>query len=141
MFALFVLFALVLSARAVDLQVLDNGFLSQQGEARYLRTEKIAAHRGRITDRNGEPIAVSTPVDSVWANPQQLSADSQRLPELARALERDTDSLRRQLEKHADREFTYLRRHMRPALASKVLALEIPGRARAARIPPLLPGR
>lgn len=126
-FAMFVLFALVLSARAVDLQVLDNGFLSQQGEARYLRTEKIAAHRGRITDRNGEPIAVSTPVDSVWANPQQLSAASQRLPELARALERDTDSLRRQLAKHTDREFTYLRRHMRPALASKVLALQIRG--------------
>ncbi len=124
---LFVLGSLGLAARAVDLQVLDNGFLSSQGEARYLRTEMIAAHRGRITDRNGEPIAVSTPVDSIWANPQQLGSDAKRLPELARVLERDINGLVRQLEKHADREFTYLRRHMRPALASEVLALEIPG--------------
>ncbi len=124
---LFVLCSLGLAARAIDLQVLDNGFLSKQGEARYLRTEKIASHRGRIVDRNGEPVAVSTPVDSIWANPQRLRDEMHRLPELARALERDNDSLARQLRKHADREFTYLRRHMSPSQASEVLALGIPG--------------
>ncbi len=124
---LFVSASLGLAARAVDLQVLDNGFLSAQGEARYLRTEKISAHRGRITDRNGEPVAVSTPVDSIWANPQQLSGAMDQLPRLARALERDEQGLRRRIEKHADREFIYLRRHMGPAQAERVLALEIPG--------------
>jgi cell division protein FtsI (penicillin-binding protein 3) len=67
-----VVLALVLSgasllvARAVELQLLDHGFLSSQGDARSMRVVKIAAHRGAITDRNGESLAVSTPVDSVW---------------------------------------------------------------------------
>ncbi len=123
----FAVLALGLVGRAVDLQVLDNGFLAAQGDARHLRTEKISAHRGRITDRNGEPIAVSTPVDSIWANPSRLLEAQDRWAELARALERDPQSLRRRIEKHAQREFVYLRRHMRPAQAEQVLGLEIPG--------------
>ncbi len=127
MLMLFTVASMGLVARAVDLQVLDNGFLSAQGEARHLRTEKISAHRGRITDRNGEPVAVSTPVDSIWANPQQLITAAAKLSALARALERDEQNLRRQIEKNAKKEFVYLRRHMRPAQAARVLALEIPG--------------
>jgi cell division protein FtsI (penicillin-binding protein 3) len=67
-----VFFAIVassLAARAVYLQVLDKDFLNQQADTRHLRTEKISAHRGTISDRNGEPLAISTPVDSIWANP------------------------------------------------------------------------
>lgn len=125
--ALFTLSSLALVARAVDLQVLDNGFLASQGEARFLRTEKISAHRGRITDRNGEPVAISTPVDSIWADPRQLLQSQEQLPALARAVQRDQHSLQRRIEKNADKEFIYLRRHMRPAQAAKVMALEVPG--------------
>ena len=62
----FALIATALGARAVHLQVLNKEFLNQQADTRHLRTEKISAHRGTITDRNGEPLAISTPVDSVW---------------------------------------------------------------------------
>lgn len=124
---IFVLTAMGLVARAVNLQVLDNGFLAAQGEARFLRTEKISAHRGRITDRNGEPIAISTPVDSIWADPRRLREAGDRLGALARTLERDYQGLLRQLAKNAEKEFIYLKRHMSPAQAGSVLALEIPG--------------
>ena len=61
--------AAALGARAVHLQVFNKDFLNQQADSRHLRTERISAHRGAITDRNGEPLAISTPVDSVWVNP------------------------------------------------------------------------
>lgn len=127
MLVIFALASMGLVARAVDLQVLDNGFLSAQGEARYLRTEKISAHRGRIVDRNGEPVAISTPVDSIWANPQRLLEVPDKLDLLARALARDKQSLQKLVEKNRSKEFIYLGRHMRPAQAERVLALEIPG--------------
>ncbi len=71
--AFFVLAASSLVARAVYLQVVDKDFLNRQADTRHLHTEKISAHRGSITDRNGEPLAISTPVDSVWANPKELA--------------------------------------------------------------------
>ena len=74
----FGLVAASLVARAVHLQVLDKDFLNQQADTRHLRTEKISAHRGTITDRNGEPLAISTPVDSIWANPKQFAPAVQR---------------------------------------------------------------
>jgi cell division protein FtsI (penicillin-binding protein 3) len=70
--SLVVLGAIGLAARAVELQLVDHGFLAKQGDDRSMRVVKIAAHRGAITDRNGEPLAVSTPVDSVWVNPQEI---------------------------------------------------------------------
>ena len=72
--------ALSLLGRAVQLQVLDKDFLNEQADTRHLRTETISAHRGTITDRNGEPLAISTPVDSIWANPKELAGDVDRLP-------------------------------------------------------------
>jgi len=65
--------AVGLAARAVELQLLDHGFLAKQGDDRSMRVVKIAAHRGAITDRNGEPLAMSTPVDSIWVNPEELN--------------------------------------------------------------------
>ena len=64
--------AAVMLWRAVDLHVLNKNFLQSQGNARYMRTMPVAAHRGVITDRHGEPLAVSTPVDSVWINPAEF---------------------------------------------------------------------
>ncbi|HCS28341.1 MAG TPA: cell division protein, partial [Spongiibacteraceae bacterium] len=82
--------AILLMWRTLHLQVLNNDrgreFLQGQGNARTIRTEKIPAHRGMITDRNGEPLAVSTPVASIWADPKELSTALDRLPELARLL-------------------------------------------------------
>ena len=119
--------AVALVWRAVSLQVLDKEFLLSQGEARHLRVVTLPAHRGVIQDRNGEPLAVSTPVESVWVNPQELGGEQQRIPELAALLSLDGSKVRQLLAHRADREFVYLRRHLSPALAEKVTALKIPG--------------
>ena len=116
-----------LVARAVELQLLDHGFLASQGDARSMRVVKIAAHRGAITDRNGEPLAVSTPVDSVWVNPQELNDNIDQLPRLAKALKEDQQSLVRRITSNLDREFLYLVRHMPPEQAAHIKALGIPG--------------
>jgi len=119
--------ASALLARAVHLQVFNTDFLNQQADTRHLRNEKITAHRGSITDRNGEPLAISTPVDSVWANPQELAAAVDRVPELARVLEIDGDQLMRRITRSMDREFLYLKRHLSPQQADRVLAMKLPG--------------
>jgi len=119
--------AVGLVARAVELQLLDHGFLAKQGDDRSMRVAKIAAHRGAITDRNGEPLAVSTPVDSVWVNPQELNDNIDQLPKLAKALKEDQQSLARRITSNLDREFLYLVRHMPPEQAAHIKALGIPG--------------
>ena len=118
---------LLLEGRILYLQVLERDFLSAQGDDRHLRAVQISAHRGSITDRHGEPLAVSTPVDSIWANPQELRTAMERLGELARVLELDEDWLARRITSSLDREFVYLRRHLRPDHAVQVLKLGIPG--------------
>ncbi len=123
----FALVAAVLVARAVHLQVLDTDFLNRQADSRHLRTEKISAHRGTITDRNGEPLAISTPVDSVWANPKQFAPAVDSVPKLARALGIDSQMLMRRITRSMDKEFLYLKRHLSPEQAADVLALKLPG--------------
>jgi cell division protein FtsI (penicillin-binding protein 3) len=123
----FVLVATALLARAVQLQVLDKDFLNRQADTRHLRTEKITAHRGTITDRNGDPLAISTPVDSIWVNPQQFTAALDKVPELAKLLGLQPDNLMRRLTRSMDKEFLYLKRHLNPSMAAQVLALELPG--------------
>jgi len=125
-----VFFAMVASsllARAIYLQVLDKDFLNQQADTRHLRTEKITAHRGTITDRNGEPLAISTPVDSIWANPRQFAPEMDSVPQLARALGVDSQTLMRRISRSMDKEFLYLKRHLSPEQAGEVLALKLPG--------------
>jgi len=113
--------------RAVDLQHTDKAFLIGQGDARHLRVVEIPAHRGKILDRNGDPLAISTPVDSVWANPRELAANARRWPELARLLGLDAKQLERLPAQRGEREFVYLKRHLAPQLASKVEQAGIPG--------------
>ncbi len=127
MLTMFFAIAVALTARAIDLQLLDDGFLADQADIRHIRTEKIVAHRGPITDRHGEPLAVSTPVDSLWVNPQELARAPQRLDELADAVGRDPGKLRERISRSQDREFLYLKRHMNPGEARAVLARDIPG--------------
>jgi len=119
--------ALFLSWRALSIQVLDNEFLQDQGDARHLRTVALPAHRGMILDRHGEPLAVSTPVASIWANPQDLPLDHANLPQLAKLLGLSLRELKKDVGERKSREFMYLKRHVAPQLEEQVLALRIPG--------------
>jgi len=113
--------------RAIELQLIDQDFLQSQGNQRFTRVNAVAAHRGTITDRFGEPLAVSTPVDSIWANPSQLKAALEQVPALAKALKRDKNELLRRITSNLDREFLYLARHLQPADAARIRALGVPG--------------
>ena len=117
----------VICWRIVDLHVFDHDFLKAHGDARSVRHIPIPAHRGLITDRNGEPLAVSTPVTTVWANPRELSAARQHWPALAVALGQDPQVLSQKLGQNAEREFLYLARGLTPEQGEAVLALKIPG--------------
>ncbi|KAA8980677.1 penicillin-binding protein 2 [Halomonas sp. 22501_18_FS] len=119
--------AAAVGARLVELQVLDNEFLREQGEARTARVEPIDANRGVIRDRHGEPLAISTPVKTLWANPGELPSDHPAIPRLAEAAELDAAQLRERLASNSEREFLYLRRKVQPALAREVMELEVPG--------------
>ncbi len=117
----------VIAWRIVDLQVMDQAFLQGQGDARSVRHIPIPAHRGLITDRNGEPLAVSTPVTTLWGNPKELQAARARWPELAKALGQDAASLSERLQSQASREFIYLVRGLTPEQGQDVLDMKIPG--------------
>src|SRR3569832_1902572 len=80
-----------------------------------------------ITARNGEPLAISTPVDSIWANPRDLLEARGEWKQLAKALDVDRAWLKARIEHNANREFVYLTRHEQPPVAEQVLALGIPG--------------
>ena len=124
---LVVLACAVLVWRAFDLHVFNKTFLQNQGDARSLRTETIAAHRGMITDRYGEPIAISTPVDSVWIHPETYLRERQDLSKLASLLELDVREIKGRIESRRGREFVYLKRRINPELAEQVMQLEIAG--------------
>lgn len=121
--------AVALVGRAVDLQLIDNAFYQQKADARFRREVPIPASRGMITDRNGEPLAISSPVESLWVNPQELSKHPDRLPELAKVTALPLDELERAVSQRADKEFMYIPRHRRisPVAAKRVLDLGIPG--------------
>lgn len=113
--------------RIIDLQVVDRDFLIGQGDARSLRHIPIPAHRGLITDRNGEPLAVSTPVTTLWANAKELQTAKDKWPELAAALGQDPKALSERLEAQANKEFIYLVRGLTPEQGQQVLDLKVPG--------------
>ncbi len=113
--------------RGLDLTVTHKDFLQGQGDARFLRVVNVPAHRGMILDRNGEPLAVSAQVDSVWVIPRELAAARDRWPELARVLDISIDYIHRLVAERIGREFVYLKRQVAPDLADRVEALEIPG--------------
>ncbi|MBS0421922.1 MAG: penicillin-binding protein 2 [Proteobacteria bacterium] len=113
--------------RAVSLQLVDHTFLAKEGDARVSRVATIAAHRGTITDRYGEPLAVSTPVDSIWVNPKELALATDQIPRLASALKQDRQELERRIASNLDRSFLYLARGRQPSEAEQIKALGIPG--------------
>jgi len=117
---------MVLAARALFLQGLHNDFLQQKGQIRYSRIAEISAHRGTVTDRNGEPLALSTPVESVWAVPTEADLSNEQRTRLTRVLGIDTAELKKKLAE-PDRDFVYLKRQLPPERAAKVVQLNLPG--------------
>jgi cell division protein FtsI (penicillin-binding protein 3) len=115
-----------LVARAVYLQGIHNDFLQQKGDARYGRVVDINAHRGMITDRYGEPLAISTPVDSIWISPQDVEATPQQVKQLAQNVGMDVEEVRSRLFDTAH-DFVYLKRQLPPEQAEKIVKLEMPG--------------
>jgi len=124
--ALMLLGFVVLVGRALYLQVLDNEFLQHEGALRYARSLELSAHRGRITDRNGELLAISTPVESLFASPQDVRMSASQRQQLAALLGMpDTELLRRLRAK--TRGFVYLERHLPPDVAARVVQLRLSG--------------
>ena len=127
MVALFGLMVAAICWRIIDLQVVDRDFLKGQGDARSLRHIPIPAHRGLITDRNGEPLAVSTPVTTLWANAKEMQSAKEKWPALAAALGQNPKALSERLEAQANKEFIYLVRGLTPEQGQAVLDLKVPG--------------
>ncbi len=117
--------SLTLTGRALYLQGVNNDFLQAKGESRYARTLEIPPTRGRITDRHGDMLAVSTPVRSVWAMPSDAKLEPAQARELARMLEMDVNELNDKLA--TQRDFVYLKRQLSPELAQRIADLKLPG--------------
>jgi len=115
-----------LAARAFYLQGLDTVFLQAKGEARYGRVLDMPASRGRVVDRNGQPLAISTPVESIWTSPEDLEIDDAQVKALARSLETSAADIRQNIARK-DRQFVFLKRQISPEQAARVMALRIPG--------------
>ena len=138
---LFGVLALILIGRAVQLQVSEQGFYVQQGGDRQQRAQVIPAHRGMITDRNGDPLAISVPMDAVWVNPTELTrfyaarntssarkyVDQDPIKTLASLLEIPDASLRSLVADNRSKQFIYVQRQVRPSVAAAIRAARLPG--------------
>ncbi len=120
--ALLLLLALLagLVARALYLQLVEQDFLASQGVQRQIRTIETPAYRGAILDRFGTPLAISTPVDSVWVNPGEILENLDALKRVCARLELDYRETVTMLKQRADREFVYLKRQLEPEFANSV---------------------
>jgi len=117
----------LLAGRAFYLQALNTSFLQAKGEARYARTIELPASRGKVLDRNGHALAISTVVESICATPEELGeADERDLAALARALGMNAGEVRQKIARK-DRQFVFLKRQISPEQAAKVMGLRVPG--------------
>ena len=115
-----------LAARAFFLQGLNTDFLQAKGEARYGRVLEMPASRGTVKDRHGQPLAISTPVESICATPDDFDVEDRQLAQLAHVLEIAPAEIRQKVARK-DRQFVFLKRQISPEQAAKVMALRIPG--------------
>ncbi len=123
----FAVILVILLWRMVDLTVLHRKFLQGQGNARSLRVVDIPAYRGMITDRHGIPLAISTPVESIWVNPKEFSPDKEQFMALADYLHLSPKELSRKIVNAESKGFLYLQRQVPPAASKKIANLKIPG--------------
>ncbi|ASK34866.1 peptidoglycan D,D-transpeptidase FtsI family protein [Alloalcanivorax mobilis] len=119
--------ASLLVVRAVDLQVLEREFLAHQGDIRNLRVEPVAAHRGVIRDRDGRPLAVSTPVITLWANPKEALEHPEQWSSLGSNPIINSQDFAARVRKHESKEFIYLARGLAPEQAQTVLDKKVAG--------------
>lgn len=119
--------AIVIVIKLVSLYTYDREFLQNQGDKRTIRTMQVPAHRGLITDRNGEALAVSAPVAAVWVNPKLIDITEPKLRQLAKILAKKRDYIVDKVKKNSQREFIYIQRQVAPDIAQKVVALNITG--------------
>ncbi len=115
-----------LAARAAYLQGWQDDFLNKQGDLRVQRKVEIPAHRGMITDRRGDPLAISTPVESIWLNPREADATPRQIQALASKLGMEPDDLRALFKKKKNN-FIYIKRQVSPEVAAEVEAMKIKG--------------
>ena len=125
--AILILAALGLIARLIDLTIINRAFLEGQGNARTLRNTIIPAYRGMISDRNNAPLAISTPVDSIWINPKDFNASKAELTKLANLLDMPKAEISAKADKAGDKEFIYLKRGVDPDIGKAIGALKIDG--------------
>ncbi len=118
---------IALIARMIDLMMIKRNFLQGQGDARALRMVEIPAYRGMLLDRNGQPLAVSSPVEAVWINPVGFGPSSKQLKQLAHLLQIPSGTIEQRVNKNKQREFLYLARGIDPEIAAQIQALHIPG--------------
>jgi len=123
----FISVVMILLWQAVRLQIMHKEFLQSEGDARYVRTHTIPAYRGMLLDRHNQPLAVSTPVDSVWVNPQPFQQAQTEWQHLAALLNYSRPQLEARLQGRLNRQFVYLKRHIPPTTAAKIKALALPG--------------
>lgn len=116
-----------LGCRVIYLQVFDTSFLKRQGAMRTIRVVDVPAYRGMITDRNGEPLAISTPVESIWVNPKEFEIDHPHMLALAGLLDMSLEAVLAKVTYYKEREFAYLKRHINPGIAERIKLLGIPG--------------
>lgn len=114
-----------LIGRAVYLQAINNEFLIGKGESRYERVLQVPATRGRILDRNGDVLAISTPVKSVWAIPEDAQLQPADVRKLAQLLGLDVREINRKLAE--EKGFVFIKRQISPELAERVMAMHLPG--------------
>lgn len=115
-----------LLGRSLYLQSFHKRFLQEKGDARYNRTLVLPSQRGKITDRYGELLAISSPVESVWANPSDVKIDANQTKKIAGLLGLKIEVVSKKLAK-SEREFVYLKRRISPELAAEVMKLGVPG--------------
>ncbi|MDP3609906.1 MAG: penicillin-binding protein 2 [Methylophilus sp.] len=115
-----------LFARGVYLQSLHKDFLQKKGDARYSRTMTLPAYRGKIVDRNDELLAISSPVESIWASPPDMEINAKQKQALVKLLGLKTKEFDKKVA-NTQREFVYIKRRISPDLAAQVMSLEIPG--------------
>lgn len=128
------LLPLIVGAKVAQLQIMPSeeqgrDFLQDQGDARSIRKEDIPAHRGLITDRHGEPLAISTPVTTLTADPRQMQnrASAADIKKLAAALGMQPSQLQGRLNRYRNKSFMYLARQLPTPEADRILDLRIPG--------------
>ncbi len=126
----------ILALRAVYLQVFDTQFLQKQGEKRYVKDLDVPAYRGQILDRNNKPLAISTPLDSIWVNPQHFERDDngavkeegkEKFRQVAKLLNVPLKKVERILRDDMRMHYIYLKRRVHPEIASKVRAMKVRG--------------